>query len=50
MTTVKVAKKDVEKFNKVINDFSGWMKENTPPPTLLDDDYADWEHDNLESK
>ncbi len=23
---------------------------NEMPPTLLDDDIADWEHDNLESK
>jgi len=27
---VKVAKKDVKKFKKIIKDFSLWMKENTP--------------------
>ena len=25
-------------------------EENEMPPTILDDDIADWEHDNLESK
>lgn len=26
------------------------FEENEMPPTILDDDIADWEHDNLESK
>lgn len=27
---MKVAKKDVKKFKKLIKDFSEWMKEHTP--------------------
>lgn len=28
--TIKVAKKDVKKFEELISDFNKWMKENTP--------------------
>jgi predicted secreted protein len=27
---IKVAKKDVKKFKRIIEDFSLWMEENTP--------------------
>jgi len=30
MKTVKVAKKDVDKFNKILDDFGKWMKKVTP--------------------